>query len=61
MLDLTPAEREVMDYLVAGMRQVEIAKKRGVVKTTINTHVEHVRDKLGARTTVEAAVLYSKL
>lgn len=51
---LTPREREVMGHVAEGRTTAQIAKRLGVSPATIRTHVEHSRDKLGARTRAEA-------
>lgn len=59
-MKLTKHQNEVMDDIVAGMTSKEIAKKRGVVHQTISCHIDRVKDRLGATTTAQAAVIYEK-
>jgi DNA-binding NarL/FixJ family response regulator len=59
-MDLTEREREVMDALVAGKFQKEIAYERGVSTQTVSTQAQRAMEKLGARTVLQAAVIYSR-
>ena len=58
-MKLTPHQVEVMDDIVAGLTSREIAEKRGVVHQTIAAHLDRIKDKLGATTTAQAAVIYA--
>ena len=58
-MNLTTYETRIMDDIVAGLSQREIAAKQGKAHQTIASHIEHVRDKLGATTTAQAAVIYA--
>lgn len=51
---LTPREVEVLALIADGLTTRRIARRLGVSFATARTHVEHVRDKLGARTRAEA-------
>ena len=59
-MNLSPAQVEIMDDLISGLSQREIARTRGVIHQTIAAHVDKVKSKLGALTTVEAAVIYDR-
>lgn len=52
--ELTPREAEVLRLVAAGLQSGDIATSLGVSMSTIRTHVEHARDKLGATTRAEA-------
>lgn len=47
---LTPREREVLRLLSDGKTTSAIAAEVGLSNSTVRTHVEHMRAKLGART-----------
>jgi len=51
---LTPREREVMRRVAAGMTDRLVAERLGLRVSTVRTHVEHARAKLGARTRAHA-------
>jgi len=44
---LSRREREVAELVAAGSSNADIAKRLGVAERTAESHVEHIRDKLG--------------
>ena len=58
---LTPREREVLDLVAQGLTTPRIANELGIRPSTVRTHVEHAREKLGARTRAEAVARCNKL
>jgi two-component system, NarL family, response regulator LiaR len=54
---LTPREREVMNLLVQGLTNTEIADRLVVSLSTVKTHVSSIISKLGASTRTEAAAI----
>ncbi|WP_092402830.1 MULTISPECIES: response regulator transcription factor [Candidatus Ichthyocystis] len=51
---LTPREREVLDCVVAGKLNKQIADQLGISIKTVEAHRSHVMSKLGARSVAEA-------
>ena len=46
---LTPREIEIMDLVVKGMRNKQIAGALGISEKTVKVHRGHVMQKVGAR------------
>lgn len=60
-VELTPREREVIGFVAEGLTTKEVAELIGLSFATVRTHVEHAREKLGARTRTEAVANASQL
>ena len=58
---LTPREREVLDQVVAGRLNKQIAGELGTVEKTIKVHRAHVMEKMGARSLAELARMGERL
>jgi DNA-binding CsgD family transcriptional regulator len=54
---LTPREREVAGLLAQGKPQREIARELVISRRTAYVHVQRIKEKVGAKTVMEAAVL----
>lgn len=53
---LTAREREVLQLLVAGRANPQIARAMGISRATAKTHIEHILAKLGVSSRTLAAV-----
>lgn len=62
MPELSVREREVVDYVVEGLRNREIAERMGITEKTVKTHLTHVYQRLAVDTRAEmiAAVKASR-
>jgi DNA-binding CsgD family transcriptional regulator len=56
-LSFTPREGQVMEGLVQGWSNKEIARRLSISPRTVNYHLDHIFAKLGVRTRTEAAVI----
>ncbi len=56
---LTLRERQVVRLLAGGASTCEMAARLRVSRTTIRNHVQHLLDKLGVHSRLEAVVLMS--
>ena len=51
--ELTPREREVMEHVVAGLANKQIAAKLGISMKTVEVHRAHLMRKMGAGSLVD--------
>lgn len=58
---LTPREREVLDEVVAGRLNKQIADRLGAAEKTIKVHRGRLMKKMGVRSVAELATLMSRL
>ena len=54
---LTPREREILQWVAAGLQNKEIAQKLGLSLATVRNHVHNILDKLGVHSKLEAVSL----
>jgi len=57
---LTPTQLKIMKFLSTGYQPCEIAREMGKAESTIATHLKRVRVRLGARSTIHAAILWAR-
>jgi RNA polymerase sigma factor (sigma-70 family) len=55
--ELTPRQREVLQYLADGMSRAEIAEQLALSQNTVRTHVQEVLRKAGVHSTLAAVVM----
>ena len=58
--ELTPAERKILDNIVKGQSNKEIAYNLGISENTVKTHVKNIFDKLDVSDRTSAATLAIK-
>lgn len=58
--DLTPREFDVLNHLVVGLTNAEIAQRLGVKPSTVKNHISNILSKLGAASRTEAVSLALK-
>lgn len=56
--ELSPREIEVIELVLEGYTNKQIAQRLGVGFETVKTHISHICSKLGARNRAHAASLY---
>ena len=54
------SEKQVIDLLQQGLRNREVAEVLFISQATVKVHVQHVLEKLGARTRAEAVARYAE-
>jgi len=57
---LTPREREVLEYVVAGKSNKQIAGELDAIEKTVKTHRAHVMEKMGAQSVAELVQLLER-
>ncbi|MEU6885573.1 helix-turn-helix transcriptional regulator [Streptomyces viridosporus] len=45
--ELSPRERQVLDFIAAGLTHAQAARRLGISQHTVDTHVKRIRSKLG--------------
>ena len=58
---ITPREREILELVASGARNREIAAKLFLSVHTVEYHVTHILQKLGARNRTEASIKAARL
>lgn len=60
MKPLSPREALTMEALIEGRSIVDVAKQCGVTRETAKTYVTRATKKIGASSTLQAAVFYDR-
>jgi DNA-binding NarL/FixJ family response regulator len=58
---LSPRERDVLDYLVKGYSYKEVADQMGISYSTVHTHIEHIYQKLHVQSRAQAVAKYLRV
>ena len=67
MEELTPREIEVFQMIATvttdgdrdyGLTNTQIAERLGISKRTVDTHVQNIKDKLGARNRIDMITIF---
>jgi DNA-binding NarL/FixJ family response regulator len=61
LAQLTDREREVLACLTEGLRNSGIARRLAISPRTVDKHVEHILQKLGARSRLHAVALAARM
>jgi two-component system NarL family response regulator len=54
--DLSPRERDVLERLVEGLSNKQIASRLDLTEATVKTHITHIFEKLGVEDRTQAAL-----
>jgi DNA-binding CsgD family transcriptional regulator len=54
--DLTPRELEILQLVIAGKTNKEIAREIFISKKTVEFHLDHIYAKIGTRTRILAGI-----
>jgi DNA-binding NarL/FixJ family response regulator len=60
MENLTPRETEVLQFVMQGLVNKDIAKRMGVTIAAVKFHLQHIYDKLQVHSRTEAALKYKE-
>ena len=67
MEELTPREAEIFQMIATvttdgdrdyGLTNTQIAERLGISKRTVDTHVQNIKDKLGARNRIDMITIF---
>jgi len=57
---LTPRQQQILDLLVEGLQNKQIARRLDIGTHTVKTHISRILEKLGAASRTEAAVIAAR-
>lgn len=57
---LSPQQREVIELIANGMMPAEVAAHLGLSANTVSTHLTRVKQRLEAKSTIHAAVIWAR-
>lgn len=57
--ELSPREAEILNLISRGTQPCEVAKRLELKSSTVATHIKRIKVKLGAKSTIQAAVLWA--
>jgi DNA-binding CsgD family transcriptional regulator len=58
MIHLSPQQYACVALVARGMTASEIASELGLAQNTVKAHLQHARDKTGARNRIELALMF---
>jgi DNA-binding NarL/FixJ family response regulator len=58
---LSPRERDVLDYLVKGYSYKEVAEQMRISYSTVHTHIEHIYQKLHVQSRAQAVAKFLRV
>lgn len=58
--DLSRTQKDILGLLASGMMPTEIAAQLGVAVNTVSTHIKRIKARLGAKSTIHAAVMWAR-
>jgi len=56
LADLTPRELEILQFILTGKTNKEIAKEIYISERTVEFHLDHIYTKIGARSRLMAGI-----
>jgi DNA-binding CsgD family transcriptional regulator len=57
---LSPTQKEILELIASGFMPVEICSQLGIAPTTVSTHLKRIKAKIGAKSTIHAAVMWAR-
>jgi DNA-binding NarL/FixJ family response regulator len=57
-MSLPPQQKKIIGMLADGWMPVQIAKTLNLKGSTVSTHITRLKKRLGARSTIHAAVMW---
>lgn len=57
---LSPREKEILDYMLKGLTNAQIAQKAFITTETVKAHLKSIYKKLNVKNRIQAAILVIK-